>query len=39
MPWTTQPITVDIDPIDVLEQIPEEAIIEYMQSLGYQVTK
>jgi|694.fasta_scaffold11211_21 hypothetical protein len=39
MPWTSQPITVDADVMEILQQLPEEAIVEYLQSLGYEVNK
>lgn len=39
MSWTPQPITVDADIMDVLQQLPLEAIVEYLESLGYQVSK
>lgn len=39
MPWTTQTLTVDVEIMDVLERLPIEAIIEYLQTLGYEVTK
>jgi hypothetical protein len=39
MPWTSQPITVDTDVMEILQQLPEEAIVEYLQSLGYEVNK
>ena len=39
MSWTPQPITVDADIMDVLQQLPLEAIVEYLESLGYQVNK
>lgn len=38
MPWTQQTITVDVEIFDVLQQLPLEAIIEYLESLGYQVS-
>lgn len=37
MPWTPQTITVDVDIITILEQLPLEAVIEYLESLGYKV--
>lgn len=39
MPWTPQTITVDVDINTMLEQLPLEAVIEYLESLGYQITK
>lgn len=39
MPWTSQTITVDADVMEILQQLPEEAIVEYLQSLGYEVNK
>jgi hypothetical protein len=39
MPWTSQTITLDVDVIEILKKLPEEAIVEYLQSLGYEVNK
>lgn len=39
MPWTTQQISIEADILDVLRQLPEEAIIEYLESLDYEVKK
>jgi len=39
MPWTSQTITLDVDVIEILKKLPEEAIVEYLESLGYQVNK
>lgn len=37
MAWTPQTISVDVDINTVLEQLPLEAVIEYLESLGYKV--
>jgi len=39
MPWTPQTISVEVDIDDVLSQLPKEAIVEYLESLGYEVKK
>lgn len=39
MPWSPQTISIDVDVMDTLASLPEEAIVEYLQSLGYEVTK
>jgi len=39
MPWTTHEVTINADILELLEQLPEEAIIEYLVSLGYEVSK
>jgi hypothetical protein len=39
MPWTSQTVTFDVDVIEILKQLPEEAMVEYLESLGYQVNK
>lgn len=39
MPWTPQAITLEVDINEVLSQLPKEAIVEYLESLGYEVKK
>ena len=39
MPWTPQTLSVDVDIMNVLQQLPVEAIVEYLQLLGYEVQK
>jgi hypothetical protein len=39
MPWTTHEVRIKADILELLEQLPEEAIIEYLVSLGYEVSK
>lgn len=39
MPWTNQQLNVEVDILDVLKQLPEEAIVEYLESIGYEVKK
>lgn len=39
MPWSPQTLTIDVEVMDVLSKLPEEAIVEYLQSLGYEVKK
>jgi hypothetical protein len=39
MPWTPQVISLEIEIMDVLRQLPVEAVIEYLKSLGYNVQK
>lgn len=39
MPWTPQAISLEIEIMDVLRQLPVEAVIEYLKSLGYNVQK
>ena len=39
MPWSPQTLTIDVEVMDVLSKLPEEAIVEYLQSRGYKVTK
>lgn len=39
MPWTSQTISMEVDIDDVLAQLPEEAIVEYLKSMGYEVKK
>lgn len=38
MPWTDQTLNVTVDVLEILEQIPTEAIIDYLRTLGYNIT-
>lgn len=39
MPWSPQTITLDVEILELLKQLPEEAVVEYLESLGYEVKK
>lgn len=39
MPWSPQTVSVDVNIMKVLEQLPTEAVIEYLESLGYKIEK
>lgn len=37
--WTPQQIELEIDIFHVLSQLSEEAIVDYLESIGYNVEK